>query len=53
MKGSEKREVKITCRITKSVERMLNTYEGESIGDKICAMTKIAQQLNKIMQELQ
>lgn len=46
MKGSEKREVKITCRITKSVERMLNTYEGESIGDKICAMTKIAQQLN-------
>lgn len=46
MKGSEKREVKITCRITKSVERMLNTYEGESIWDKICAMTKIAQQLN-------
>ena len=46
MKGSEKREVKITCRITKSVERMLNTYEGESIGDKICAMTKISQQLN-------
>lgn len=46
MKGSEKREVKITCRITKSVERMLNTYEGESIGDKICAMTKITQQLN-------
>ena len=40
MKGSEKREVKITCRITKSVERMLSTYEGESIGDKNCTATE-------------
>lgn len=46
MKEKEKRDVKITCRITRTVEAMINSYEGESLGDKICSMTKVAQRLN-------
>ena len=36
MKDIEKRDVRITCRITKSAEAMINFYEGESFSDKRC-----------------
>lgn len=42
----EKRDIKITCRITRTVEAIINSYDGESLGDKICSMAKIVQHLS-------
>ncbi len=47
MKDIEKRDLKITCRITRSAEAIINFYEGESFGDKICNMTKVIQDMNR------
>ncbi len=47
MKDIEKRDVRITCRITSSAEAMINFYEGESFGDKICNMAKTMQAMNR------
>lgn len=46
MKESEKREVNISCRITRSVEAIINSYDGDSTGDKICNMARIVEQMN-------
>lgn len=46
MKESEKRDVNISCRITKSVEAIINSHDGDSIGDKICNMARIVEQMN-------
>ena len=46
MKESEKRDVNISCRITKSVEAIINSYDGDSIGDKICNMARIVEKMN-------
>lgn len=47
MKDIEKRDVRITCRITRSAEAMINFYDGESISDKICNMAKTMQAMNR------
>lgn len=47
MKDIEKRDVRITCRITKSAEAMINFYEGESFSDKICNMAKTMQDMTR------
>lgn len=46
MKESEKRDVNISCRITKTVEAIINSHDGDSIGDKICNMARIVEQMN-------
>ena len=46
MKESEKRDVNISCRITKTVEAIINSYDGDSIGDKICNMARIVEKMN-------
>lgn len=46
MKENEKRDVNISCRITRSVEAIINSYDGDSIGDKICNMARVVEQMN-------
>lgn len=46
MKELEKREINISCRVSRSVEAIINSYEGDSIGDKICNMARVSQHLN-------